>query len=154
LTRSDALLQQDGASADLSGGAMKLFAALSVAGCMLFLSITVFAGEPALKITEMAVTTKIVKGNPIDAVRRISFSSVKELYCFTRIVNPGGEATGVKHVWFKDGQPVAEQELSVKGGKWRTWSKHAVDRESVGEWRVDALDREGNLLRSVKFRIN
>jgi len=133
---------------------MKLFSALSVAGCMLFLSITAFAGDPALKITEMAVTTKIVKGNPIDAVWRISYSSVEVLYCFTRVVNSGGEITAVRHAWYKDGQLDGKHELPVRGEKWRTWSKHAVDKGSVGDWRVDALDPEGKLLESVKFRIN
>jgi hypothetical protein len=112
------------------------------------------ASEEALKITEMAVTTKIAKGNPIDSVRRISSTSVKALYCFTRIVNPEGNETVVKHVWYKDEKPVSEQELKVRGEKWRTWSKRPIDRESVGDWRVDALDSHGTLLKSVKFRIN
>ncbi len=133
---------------------MKLFSALSVLCCILFLSAATFAQTETLKITEMAVTTKIVKGNPIDAVRRISSTSVKALYCFTRIVNPAGEDTVVKHVWYKDDKPVSEQELKVRGEKWRTWSKRPVDRESVGDWRVDALDREGNVLKSVKFKIH
>ncbi len=134
---------------------MKLFSALSVLCCILFLSAAAaFAQTETLKITEMAVTTKIVKGNPIDAVRRISSTSVKALYCFTRIVNPSGEDTVVKHVWFRDGKQVSEQLLKVQGEKWRTWSKRPIDRESAGDWRVDALDRGGNLLKSVKFRIN
>ncbi len=124
--------------------------------CVLLLScwaLPVRAAE-TLKITEMAVTTKIVRGNPIDAVRRISSTSGKALYCFTRLVNPGGGETTVKHIWYKDEKPVGEQVLKVKGEKWRTWSKRLIDHESVGEWRVDALDGEGKLLKSVKFRIN
>ena len=107
-----------------------------------------------LHITEMAVTTKIARGNPVDAVRRISSTSVKALYCFTRIVNPGGEETTVKHVWYKDEKPVSEQVLKVRGEKWRTWSKRQVDRGSAGDWRVDVTDSGGKLLKSVKFRIN
>jgi hypothetical protein len=127
-----------------------------IGSCALFLWCTPFvrAQEETLKITEMAVTTKIVKGNPIDAVRRISSTSVKALYCFTRIVNPGGDEGEIKHVWYRDGKPVSEQVLKVRGEKWRTWSKRPVDRESAGDWRVDVLDREGKLLKSVKFRIN
>ncbi len=113
----------------------------------------VTAGE-GLKITEMAVTTKIVKGNPIDAVRRISSTSVKMLYCFTRIVNESGDETTIKHVWYHNGGKVKESELPVKGEKWRTYSKRGIDRESVGDWRVDALDSEGHILKSVEFRIN
>lgn len=133
---------------------MKLFPAMSVGCCILFLTVSVRAQAETLKITEMAVTTKIVKGNPIDAVRRISSTSVKELWCFTRIVNPEGNVTSIRHIWYKDDKQVSEQELKVTGEKWRTWSKRVIDRESVGEWRVDALDHEGQLLKSVKFRIN
>jgi len=107
-----------------------------------------------LRITEMAVTTKIARGNPVDAVRRISSTSVHSLYCFTRIVNPGGGETTVKHVWYKDEKPVSEQVLKVRGEKWRTWSKRPVDRGSVGDWRVDVTDSGGKLFKSVKFRIN
>src|SRR5512133_2933080 len=105
-----------------------------------FLAITVMlvmliclAGSPAgadegLRITEMAVTTKIARGNPIDAVRRISSTSVKYLYCFTRIVNSSGEETTIKHVWYHDGTQVRETELPVRGEKWRTYSKRDIDR--------------------------
>ena len=125
----------------------------------LFVSLLLFGGNSAvwsaeLKITEMAVTTKIARGNPIDAVRRISSTSVKALYCFTRIVNPSGAEAVIKHVWFRDGQPVGEQELKVKGEKWRTWSKRLIDRDSVGDWRVEARDGSGTVLKMVQFRIN
>jgi Protein of unknown function (DUF2914) len=109
---------------------------------------------PPLKITEMAVTTKIVRGNPIDSVHRISSASVKALYCFTRLTSESGEETTIKHVWFRDGAKVGEYELPVKGERWRTYSKKAVDKGLTGEWRVDVLDSEGKLLKSVKFRMN
>lgn len=112
-------------------------------------------GEAAtLKITEMAVTTKIVKGNPIDSVHRISSSSVKALYCFTRLASDVEINTAIKHVWYQDGVKVAEYDLPVKGVKWRTYSKKAVEKGLSGEWRVDALDSEGALLKSVKFKMN
>jgi hypothetical protein len=108
----------------------------------------------SLKITEMAVTTKIVRGNPIDSVHRISSSSVKALYCFTRLTSETGEETFIKHVWYSDGAKVAEYQLPVKGEKWRTYSKKAVEKGLSGVWRVDALDSEGKLLKSVQFRMN
>ena len=130
---------------------------LVLAVVLLLASLWPVAGRAAaadLKITEMAVTTKIVKGNPIDAVRRISSTSVKALYCFTRIVNPDGDETSIKHVWYRNDEQVSEQELKVQGEKWRTWSKRPIDREAAGEWRVEARDAAGNLLKTVKFRIN
>ncbi|WP_282003900.1 DUF2914 domain-containing protein [Geotalea uraniireducens] len=112
------------------------------------------AADGSLKITEMAVTTKISRNNPIDSVKRISSTSVKALYCFTRLVNPSGTDTTIKHRWFKNGELVSEQELSVKGTKWRTWSKKPIDRQSVGEWRVEAVDDIGRVLKRVEFKIN
>jgi|GEM_PF-517782 len=114
----------------------------------------VSAEDGGLRITEMAVTTKITRNNSIDAVRRINHRSVPALYCFTRIVNPSGEEVAIRHIWYRNGEVAGEQELQVKGKKWRTWSKRPIDRDSAGTWRVEALDSEGKLLKTVEFRIN
>ena len=107
-----------------------------------------------LKITEMAVTTKVVKGNPIDSVRRISSSSVKALYCFTRISAPPDTDTTIKHVWYLNDEVVGEDTMPVKGSHWRTYSRKGVEKGVSGEWRCEALDSDGNLLKSVSFRMN
>lgn len=110
--------------------------------------------ESVLKITEMAVTTKVVKGKPIDSVRRISSASVSTLYCFTRIVAPDDEERVIIHKWFKDGTLIAESELPVKGKRWRTYSKRPIDKSAAGNWRVEAFDADGNKLKSIEFKIN
>lgn len=108
-----------------------------------------------LRITEMAVTTKIVKGNPIDSVHRISSASVKELFCFTRINTEEDQETTIKHIWYQNNEKVGESELPVKGTRWRTYSKKVVEKgRSAGDWRVEALDSDGNVLKTVKFRMN
>jgi hypothetical protein len=107
-----------------------------------------------LKITEMAVTTKVVKGNPIDSVWRISSSSVKTLYCFTRISAPKGTDTTIKHVWYLDGKVVHEDEMPVKGSHWRTYSSKTVEKGMSGDWRCVAQDEDGNVLKSVSFKMN
>ena len=107
-----------------------------------------------LKITELAITTKIVRGKPIDSVHRISSASVKALYCFTRTVSDTGDEKVIRHVWFKDNEKVAEYDLPLKGKRWRTYSKKAVERGSAGDWRVDVTDGEGKPLKSVRFRMN
>jgi hypothetical protein len=107
-----------------------------------------------LQVTEMAVTTKIVKGNPIDSVRRISSSSVKALYCFTRLTAPEDTDTTIKQLWYLNDEMVAEYTLPVKGARWRTYSRKQVEKGVSGEWRCDCQDSEGNLLKSVSFRMN
>ncbi len=127
--------------------------------CSLFLIIlsgvlTVQAAETGLRITEMAVTTKIVRGNPIDSVHRISSASVKALFCFTRLQSDIGKNTTIRHIWYRDEIKVGEYQLPVKGERWRTYSKKMIEKGWVGDWRVEALDSEGHLLKTVKFRMN
>ena len=131
----------------------RLLSTVSVAG---FLCLAGFIESQAsdLKITEMAVTTKIVKGSPIDSVRRISSSSVKALYCFTRFQAPEGTDTTIKHIWYRDADVVHEDEMPVKGTRWRTYSRIDVKKGGSGEWRCEVVDSEGNLLKSVSFRMN
>ena len=114
----------------------------------------VLAAESKLKITELAVTTKIVRNKPIDSVHRISSASVKALYCFTRISAPEDTDTTIKHVWYRDSEKVGEYELPVKGERWRTYSKKEIQRGMAGDWRVEILDSDGNLLKTVKFWMN
>lgn len=135
---------------------MNLTRLVSTVTAALILTLACRGESPAgdIKITEMAVTTKIVKGNPIDSVRRISSTSVKALYCFTRFSAPEDTDTTIKQVWYLNDEVVAEYELPVKGSHWRTYSRKLIEKGLSGEWRCDALDSEGNLLKSVNFRMN
>ena len=120
-------------------------------GC---LEVSASAEAAVPRIDEMTVTTKIVRGNPIDSVHRISSASVKVLYCFTRVSVPDGEETSVKHVWYRDNQEIANYTLPVKGLHWRTYSRKQIEKGWAGDWHVDALDSEGHLLKTVRFRMN
>jgi hypothetical protein len=102
----------------------------------------------------MTITTRIVKGNPVDSVRRISSSSVKALYCFTRITAPDDGGREILHVWYRNGEAVGEYSLPVKGEHWRTYSKKAVSDGMEGDWRVEARDADGTVLKTVEFRMN
>lgn len=117
-------------------------------------ALTVQAADNGLKITEMTVTTKIVRGNPIDSVHRISSASVKALYCFTRLKSAAGGDTTIHHIWYRDNEKVGDYELPVKGERWRTYSMKMIEKGWAGDWRVEALDSAGHLLKTVKFRMN
>jgi hypothetical protein len=115
-------------------------------------AIPVFA--EGIEITELVITSKIVKGNPVDSIKQLSSNSDKNLYCFTRLVAPEGGEENIKHLWYKGDEKVAEYTLPVKGQKWRTYSKKRILKGSAGEWRVDVVDESGKLLKTVKFRMN
>lgn len=126
---------------------------LSVLFALLVVAMAVPLWAGSLSITELAVTTKVSKGKPIDAVHRISHHTVKTLYCFTRTVSDDAVETSIKHVWLRGGQVVKETTLPVKGKRWRTYSSLPVDASTVGNWRVEVRDAAGVLIKTVEFRI-
>jgi hypothetical protein len=132
----------------------KFFSACCLVLFLLFSAIPARGADNVLGITEMTVTTKIVRGNPIDSVHRISSASVKALYCFTRLQSATVEETVIRHVWFRDNEKVGEYALPVKGKRWRTFSKKMIEKRWSGDWRVEAIDSEGHILKTVKFRMN
>ncbi len=122
---------------------------------VLLLLLTVMgAGAASLTITELAVTTKVSRGKPIDSVHRISYQAVHDLYGFTRTQSDLPEETTVTHLWFRDGQQIKETKLPIKGRRWRVYSTLPVNATSVGSWRFEVRDAAGTLLKSAEFQIH
>lgn len=117
-------------------------------------AVPVLAEGLDIQITELVITSKIVKGKPIDSIKRLSSSTDKNLYCFTRTVAPADTESSIRHLWYKGDEKVAEYTLPVKGEKWRTYSKKSIQKGWAGDWRVEVVDENGKLLKTVKFRMN
>lgn len=113
-----------------------------------------FAEVDSLTVTELVITSKIIKGKPVDSIKRLSSGTDKNLYCFTRLTAPAGSEDYIKHLWYRGDEKVAEYRLPVKGEKWRTYSKKSIQKGWAGDWRVEVVDDNGKLLKTVKFRMN
>lgn len=79
-------------------------------------------------------------------------SAVGKLYAFTRIIGAPAE-TRVSHQWYYGDQLMAEVSLPVRGANWRTWSTKSVMPGWVGNWRVDVVGEDGEVLDSLNFTI-
>lgn len=125
-------------------------------GCLLVLTtvLPVFASDDGINVSEIVITSKIVKGKPIDSIKRLSSATDKNLYCFTRTVAPAGTDSHIKHLWYKGDEKVGEFTLPVKGERWRTYSKKSIRKGWAGDWRVEVVAADGTLLKTVKFRMN
>jgi len=137
------------------GGTMQCFAR-----CLLFISVIlvvpcqILALEKPLAVTEMSITTRIVRGSPVDSVQRISSSALPALYCYTKIAAPDEEGQEIVHVWYRNNEIISRRVLPVQGRSWRTYSKIYITKKMSGDWRVEVLDGAGNILRTSKFRLN
>jgi hypothetical protein len=104
-----------------------------------------------LGVSVAAICKNVVDREPVDA--GISFAAaVGKLYCFTKII--GAESpTQITHVWYFDGNERARVDLAVNGASWRTFSSKIIQEHELGAWRVDVMDAEGNVLKTLEFEV-
>ncbi|MHC1698484.1 MAG: DUF2914 domain-containing protein [Geobacteraceae bacterium] len=125
-----------------------------VISLFLLLPCQLLAEDGALSVEEISITTRIVRGNPVDAVQRISSSAIHGIYCFTKVVAPEDGEREIVHAWYRNDELVSRFRLPVSGTTWRTYSKKLVTRDMAGDWRVEVLDSAGKLLKTTKFVLN
>jgi hypothetical protein len=107
--------------------------------------------KPMVNVSEMAICKDIVNREPEGAGE--SFDAyVGTLYCFTRIVG-AKDPIEVAHVWYYGDTERATVNLSVRSSSWRTYSSKIIQSSEVGEWRVDVVGPEGEVLKSQSFNI-
>lgn len=113
---------------------------------------TCHAQETAqLQVTAAAICKNVVDREPVDP--GLSFVvAVGQLYCFTKITG-AQDPTQVTHVWYFDGTERARVDLAVNSASWRTCSSKIIQSHEKGAWRVDVLDSEGNVLKTLEFEV-
>jgi hypothetical protein len=104
-----------------------------------------------LNVAEGVITTRIVHHQPASQSQSYP-ASVGKLYCFTRITGAKGDTT-ITHVWYHDGKEMARVNLPVHSSNWRTWSSKHILPGWTGKWKVEVLDAQGNLLKTIPFTL-
>ncbi|OQX92336.1 MAG: hypothetical protein B6D58_03410 [candidate division Zixibacteria bacterium 4484_95] len=83
----------------------------------------------------------------------VTFSSDTErIYCWS-LITGCEEPTIVEHVWYYGGDEKARVALDVKYPRMRTWSYKTMMPEWKGDWKVEVIDADGNLLASTEFEV-
>ena len=57
------------------------------------------------------------------------------------------------HVWYYKDREMLKVELNTKAKIWRAWSTKQIQAAWKGNWRVDVLSSDGNVLGSIEFTI-
>lgn len=77
-------------------------------------------------------------------------ASAGRVYCWTEIQAKDAPAA-IRHIWYMDGQKVAEVPLKVAASHFRTWSSKAV---GPGKWKVEVVDDNGGeILATAEFSV-
>ena len=78
--------------------------------------------------------------------------TIGKVSCFTSF-DPVPEKTFIYHKWFHRDKPSIKIKLSLQPPCWSTFSSIQLREADKGPWRVEVIDREGNILDIIRFSI-
>jgi len=93
-------------------------------------------------------TTGVENREPVDQVTFVE-SGVTKIFFFTELRNLAGER--VTHRWSYRGKVVAEVGFDVGGPRWRVWSTKDLDPEWIGDWTVEVVRGNGEVVAAETF---
>lgn len=105
-----------------------------------------------ISVIKATVCRSIDQRNPVGEGSQFS-SDVGRLYAFTKVGLDATQETSIKHVWIYNNQELASVTLPVRGPQWRTYSSKAIDPMWKGDWKVNVVTSNNEVLHSIKFKI-
>ncbi len=104
-----------------------------------------------LKIERIACGTAVEDRELLNEADSFS-PETERIYCWS-LITGCEEPTTVEHVWYYGGVEKARVALEVKYPRMRTWSYKTMIPEWVGDWKVELVDTEGNVLAMTEFKV-
>ena len=119
---------------------------------ILYQVVTIKAQEAeAVEVAEAVICQDVVDREPIDAGDSFEVT-VGKLFCFTKIVG-AQEEIEIAHVWYHGDVERARVNLSVRAASWRTYSSKIIQPHEIGDWHVDIIGPDDEVLETVEFEI-
>ncbi len=104
-------------------------------------------------VTRALLTSQVLNREPVDLLNESIFATGAErkIYFFTELKNM--KLKKVQHIWYFEGQKLAQVSLDITHNRHRTYSSKRIMPNQVGNWRVELIDKQYNVLASKSFRI-
>ena len=113
-------------------------------------AVTVMA-QDSIEVAVATISRDVVDREPVNAGSSF-YSSVGRLYFFTKIIGAEG-VNRITHVWYFGDTERASISLSVRSASWRTFSSKKIQAHEIGDWHVEVLGPDGDVLETVRFKI-
>ena len=101
---------------------------------------------------EKAVVCRGVENRTPVGIGNVFGSDAGNLYCFTKVTGAVGD-TMIIHRWFMNGDLKSSVNLPVRSTSWRTWSSKRIDAGDAGDWMVEVVSGDGEVLATLLFLI-
>ena len=104
----------------------------------------------AVEVMDAVVCRDVQEREPVDAGDSFS-ADIGKIWCWSKIKD--GKGTKIQHIYYYEGNEKAAIELSIGSQLWRTYSSKRILSSWTGQWRVDIVGEDGEVLKSVEFVI-
>ena len=115
----------------------------------LLISINVLASDwPHENISNAEFAMEIKDRTPLNIIEELD-NSFGKIYFFTNIRNLQGQS--IRHHWIYKNKVMAEVEFDINGPRWRVWSSKNLWPTWLGEWSVEVLNANSEVLYKKEF---
>jgi hypothetical protein len=115
----------------------------------LLISINVLALDwPHENISNAEFAMEIKDRTPLNIIEELD-NSFGKIYFFTNIRNLQGQS--IRHRWIYKNKVMAEVEFDINGPRWRVWSSKNLWPTWLGEWSVEVLNANSEVLYKKEF---
>ena len=115
----------------------------------LLISINVLASDwPHENISNAEFAMEIKDRTPLNIIEELD-NSFGKIYFFTNIRNLQGQS--IRHRWIYKNKVMAEIKFNINGPRWRVWSSKNLWPTWLGEWSVEVLNANSEVLYKKEF---
>lgn len=107
--------------------------------------------EPTVKVEKGVICRDVQDREPIGEGTEFE-ATVGKLFCYTKIVG-AQEPIEITHIWYYNDEEIFRWNLPVEAASWRTWTSKNIWPPWVGDWHVDVIGPNGEVLQSLGFKI-
>jgi hypothetical protein len=123
-------------------------------GLLLLLAVALVIAAPAVcraaEVADAVTCLDVQDREPVEPGDSFA-ADVGKIWCWSKI--KGGEGETIKHVYYHGDKEMAVVELQIRSALFRTYSSKRILPDWVGPWRVDIVDADGQVLKSLSFTI-
>lgn len=127
---------------------------MKTAAILLAAVVVIVAAAPgaglAAQVADAVMCRDVQEREPVDAGEVFS-ADVGKVWCWSKIKN--GKGATIRHIYYYKGEKKATVELTIGSPLWRTYSSKRILSSWTGPWRVDIVDEDGQVLKSLEFTI-
>ena len=143
--------QASGHSGNPAAASRRFFVLRRLVASLVLVAGLGFAGRAVAQEAPAVIaqfTTGIENREPVDQISFVR-NDVRKVFFFSDLRGLAG--TTIVHRWIHDDQTMAEVRFEVAGPRWRVWSSKDMMPDWIGDWTVEVVTNEGEVLAAETF---